>query len=1730
MDFDMTQVVTHSDTEGEDEENEKSAPVAHIKVLNQPSLKKKLYPILKGDNTVGRHDLCQISIPVRSLSKKHACIEVRGRSHFIYDMGSRNKTRRGTHYLTPEVRYELRNNDMVVFADVSCIYLVEDSARASDSGSETDPMSDSETVFHTVAVDMYNSVEPTVNRVVEPELIDVAVTSDPNSCDSAASSDILMPTQDFAVMKIKQESQNQKEAVPSNESPVIKNASKEAIKFLVVDSDSENERETLNTKETLRFQNNGNNEDSLDMELLAAPTQVYVADSEDDDNKSEILDMVHDYKTTDNSFFVADTQSDDSPKPPVTDSEEPRDGKTDRNGSASPFRTSFAGSPRTYSKKDACNKSKPEIMPSESINTAKKDEEKPVEEDCEETQDPNLFALSTLAPDENILHCPTSPDSKSSPTSPSSNKNTTLNTTNDETETVPADGKDILPVSSEGATVPVNSEEAETAPVTNDTADTQMISDQEASVAVSDTIPVTSQNAISLLANKDSDNNIILDNKAPLFGSGQDLATVEITTDETMVIALDIDVRDTETVEVDQLQEDSSQQKQSKEDNSGAEPPLKLEESDLTESKSHPETCTTSTPSKEPSSPFQLLSDIENCTKAQKEPVPKNVATPVKGKKGNPLNADLLSDVSVGIFDAHVSIPLPVTPSAKGKSPKIPMRQSDDEILEATQPYMIDCLDSPPVQKKNVKAKRSLPFDVGITKESDANNQDETQPYMLEDNKQAVESPSCASFRRGADHEISDDEEEVSVKASPKEKSLKNVTSYQESDTLPLLAENESDTDKIVSESEGSQTSRSTAGRNGSKTVQAVKGLKEETDTSLKTGQETQNVELTKTEELQSEEKFPNAPKEFSSLVNAKMTETSKLSKVLQSEEASPSASMAQMILGEKRTTRRSSKDSEESGEAANLKPNRRGRKRKTAEEKESADNVALPAEHVGAEMEVEEEEIGSKTKRTRRSVHFIGISSSDEYSQESTETRSSRSRRNLKESQGTENETVGRKTRGRTSNAQGKGKKGTVSKKTDVTGTEASSSKGRRSRGRKSKIDDDDDDNQKDPQTTGKTEKDELAKTSVIVNQCQSKRAATVLDECSEMHNKNSTEETKRKKPRGRRSKTNNDTQNEVSETSGNARTDGAEEMIVAKETSEEMPILENEVNAEILKKSSEVISDPTTQSSTVEVSVEEGVDRIEIDASKLTTKTSGQELTENTETRIDDDSQKARTSRNTRSEKSKDEDRKEEKLNETKTKVTEAPSNKRVSRTSKSQAKSNTATFEDSEMVSENYATTESTPKTKRGKPRKGKQTNSQKSEIAPEEEPPVNKRASRSTKRSSQEEKIPQNTATTLRSSRSGRAKKEKDQDAEELTANDKASQKHIKNDSEESADMNKTTRTRRDQKSKMTKNSRKDNEASKVDDDDDFVAPVGRGQSSEKKTVSQEKALSPPPQKSSNVSSDSFENSDSMDLAKQEPKTPTARKRNQSSHSSSQSSPFTSPKRQQLNSSLSPNTPSSRSLSSGSKPKVMFTGVTDDKLQKIVTDLGGSVVMGFDSCTHLVTDKIRRTVKFLCCLARGIPIVSPSWLTNCKTAKMFIDHTTHLVSDPNTEKQYKFSLKNSLQHARAGPLLENYKIHVTKSVKPNVDQMKEIMDSCKAQFLKRMPSEEAENTIVISCEEDRTLCQPALDAGIPIVNAEFILTGILQYSISVSKYQIFDSSSGSKRKLVATDKGNAKRRRR
>ncbi|KAK0052143.1 mediator of DNA damage checkpoint protein 1, partial [Biomphalaria pfeifferi] len=201
------------------------------------------------------------------------------------------------------------------------------------------------------------------------------------------------------------------------------------------------------------------------------------------------------------------------------------------------------------------------------------------------------------------------------------------------------------------------------------------------------------------------------------------------------------------------------------------------------------------------------------------------------------------------------------------------------------------------------------------------------------------------------------------------------------------------------------------------------------------------------------------------------------------------------------------------------------------------------------------------------------------------------------------------------------------------------------------------------------------------------------------------------------------------------------------------------------------------------------------------------------------------------------------------------------------------------------------------------------------------------------------------------------------------------------------------------------------------------------------------------------------------------------------------------------------PSLRKSSLCPKPKVMFTGLVDEPGEKIVKDLGGEIATAIQDCTHLVTDKVRRTVKFLSGLSRGIPIVSPHWLENSKRAGTFLDCHKFLVSDLAMEKQYKFTLSSSITKAASVALLKDYKIHVTKSVKPNPEQMQEILVCAGAAYLKSMPNKVADKTVVISCPEDKKLYQPAIKCGIPIVEAEFLLTGILRQELDAKQFALF-----------------------
>ncbi|GLD63822.1 mediator of DNA damage checkpoint protein 1 [Lates japonicus] len=181
------------------------------------------------------------------------------------------------------------------------------------------------------------------------------------------------------------------------------------------------------------------------------------------------------------------------------------------------------------------------------------------------------------------------------------------------------------------------------------------------------------------------------------------------------------------------------------------------------------------------------------------------------------------------------------------------------------------------------------------------------------------------------------------------------------------------------------------------------------------------------------------------------------------------------------------------------------------------------------------------------------------------------------------------------------------------------------------------------------------------------------------------------------------------------------------------------------------------------------------------------------------------------------------------------------------------------------------------------------------------------------------------------------------------------------------------------------------------------------------------------------------------------------------------------------------------------KVLFTGVVDEAGERVLARLGGSMAKGVADMNCLVTDKVRRTVKFLCAVAKGVPIVTTHWLGKSGKAGSFLSPNAFLVKDSEQEKKFSFCLQESLRIAGSQPLLQGYEIHVTKSVKPEPVQMKDIISCSGATFLPKMPSSHKPQTVVISCEEDWSLCSPAVSASLPVVTAEFILTGILQQKV-------------------------------
>ncbi|XP_046681496.1 uncharacterized protein LOC124368265 [Homalodisca vitripennis] len=190
------------------------------------------------------------------------------------------------------------------------------------------------------------------------------------------------------------------------------------------------------------------------------------------------------------------------------------------------------------------------------------------------------------------------------------------------------------------------------------------------------------------------------------------------------------------------------------------------------------------------------------------------------------------------------------------------------------------------------------------------------------------------------------------------------------------------------------------------------------------------------------------------------------------------------------------------------------------------------------------------------------------------------------------------------------------------------------------------------------------------------------------------------------------------------------------------------------------------------------------------------------------------------------------------------------------------------------------------------------------------------------------------------------------------------------------------------------------------------------------------------------------------------------------------------------------------------QVLFTGFSNATYEANIKKLGGTVVDSPDNCTVLVTDKVRRTVKFLCVLGQGKPIVDPEWIEKSWRCTCFEDPMNHLLLDVEAQSRFNFDLRLTINEAKKQPMLTGYTVYATPSVKPPPDDIKSIVESCGGEFLPKVPSKWPDQTIVISHPDDKPLWKKLKVKGStpPIVAAEFLLLGVLQHRIDIQTHKI------------------------
>ncbi|XP_058082172.1 uncharacterized protein LOC131230327 isoform X2 [Magnolia sinica] len=183
------------------------------------------------------------------------------------------------------------------------------------------------------------------------------------------------------------------------------------------------------------------------------------------------------------------------------------------------------------------------------------------------------------------------------------------------------------------------------------------------------------------------------------------------------------------------------------------------------------------------------------------------------------------------------------------------------------------------------------------------------------------------------------------------------------------------------------------------------------------------------------------------------------------------------------------------------------------------------------------------------------------------------------------------------------------------------------------------------------------------------------------------------------------------------------------------------------------------------------------------------------------------------------------------------------------------------------------------------------------------------------------------------------------------------------------------------------------------------------------------------------------------------------------------------------------------------------------RKILARLGVSTASSSWDATHFIADKFVRTRNMLEAVALGKPVVTHLWLESCGQASCFIDERNYILRDTKKEKEIGFSMPASLARACHSPLLQDKRVFITPNVKPGREVVTSLVKAVHGQAMERIgrsamkDDKIPDNLLILSCEEDYTICVPLLEKGAEVYSSELLLNGIVIQKLEYERHRLF-----------------------